>query len=80
MVAPVSVAHDDRDVPPGVLVRLHDSDLHDLGVATVPPPLEPGDLIATERGVWRAVDVVPLPAGSPLDAIAQVEPDTSSEQ
>ena len=55
-----------------LLVRLHDSEvLDELGVATVPPPLEPGDLVVNEHGVWRAVDVVPLPAGSAIDAIAR---------
>jgi len=53
----------------GVPVRLHAPDGDDVGVAHIPVPIEPGDLIATVDGTFRIIDVVSSPPGS-LFAVA----------
>jgi hypothetical protein len=63
-----------------MLVRLHDAEFNELGETRAPAPVGPGDLVANDFGLWRVVDVVQLPAGSPLEAVAPVEPDTLGEQ
>jgi hypothetical protein len=59
----------------GLLVRLHSLDGDDLGTARAPAPVEPGDLIATADALYRVVDCVASPPGSPIGAIAKVRPE-----
>ena len=59
----------------GVPVRLHGLDGDDLGVAHIPMPIEPGDLIATIESTYRVVDVVTSPPGSLIAALVKVRPE-----
>jgi hypothetical protein len=38
-------------------------------------PIEPGDLVATIDSVYRVVDVVRSPPGSPIAALVKVRPE-----
>lgn len=58
----------------GLTVRLHDLTGDDLGTVHLPGPLELDDLVATETAEYRIVDVVAVPAGSSIDALAKVQP------
>ena len=57
----------------GVPVRLHDLTRDDLGIAHVPPPVEPGDLILLEHREYRITDVI-LTGRGPLYALVRVQP------
>ena len=46
----------------------------DLGVADVPPPVEPGDLVALEHAEYRVVDVVEAEQRFPIAALVKVRP------
>jgi hypothetical protein len=59
----------------GVAVRLHGLDGDDVGVVHVPPPIEVGDLIASAHALFRVLDVITSPPGSPIGAIAKVKPE-----
>lgn len=59
----------------GITCRLHDAaTADDLGVATLPPPILPGDIVATETDVYRVVDVITNPAGASIGALVKVAP------
>jgi hypothetical protein len=47
-------------------IRLHDENADDLGLVHAPPPVEPGDLIATADEIFRVVCVVTDPWARPL--------------
>jgi hypothetical protein len=55
----------------GVPVRLHAVDGDDLGIAHIPMPIEPGDLVATIESIYRVVDVMPSP-GYAVAALCKV--------
>jgi hypothetical protein len=59
----------------GVPVRLHGLDGDDVGIAHVPMPIEVGDLVATIDSIYRVVDVVTSPPGSPIAALVKVRPE-----
>ena len=60
-----------------VAVWLFDGDTDNLGLAHVPRPVEPGDLLALADGPALQVTViVQLPAGGIVEAVAEVEPVT----
>jgi hypothetical protein len=59
----------------GVPVRLHALDGEDVGLAHVPIPIEPGDMIATADTAYRVVDVVISPPGSLIAALVKVKPE-----
>jgi len=62
-------------VPPGVPVRVYDSEGDELGLARVPSPVLPGDLLWLDQGrPLRVVAVVPLPPNSSFDAIVEAAP------
>ena len=59
----------------GVAVRLLDEEGRDLGlVAHVPAPIEIGDLVATEREVFRIVDIAASTDASVIAARCRVTP------
>jgi hypothetical protein len=58
----------------GAPIRVHDMTGDDLGIAHVPTPVEPGDLILLERGEYRVLDVIPVDAPSPLYALVRAQP------
>jgi hypothetical protein len=57
--------------------RVHVADGDDLGLATVPPPVELGDALAPADGrVWVVSALIELSKpGDALEALAEVEPD-----
>lgn len=59
----------------GVLVRLYDAELDELGEAHLPAPVEPSDLVANELGLWRIRCVVACPADDRYAALAEVRRD-----
>lgn len=58
----------------GVLVRLHSLDCETIGYAHVPPPIEIGDLVATDRDVFRVHNVVTSPPNVRVGALCMVVP------
>lgn len=59
----------------GVRIRLHSMTGDDLGTATVPSPISPGDLVLTEHGEYRVYDVI-IETGrmEPIAALVKVQP------
>ena len=58
---------------PGVAVRVFLSDDTELGTVHLPPPIEPGDLLAFEDGLpLRVVAVVPTPGDVRVEALVEV--------
>jgi hypothetical protein len=56
-------------------VRLVGSDGDDLGLARLPCPVQPGDLVALEHGSpLQIVALVALEPGGSVDLLAEVEP------
>jgi hypothetical protein len=61
---------------PGVSVRVFLADGTDLGVAHVPPPVLPGDLLALDDGLpYRVRAVSPTPSFSPFYGLVEVFPE-----
>ena len=60
----------------GVRLRLYAADGDDLGLATVPPPVDLGDLLASADGrLWVVTALIVLgDPGDALEALAEVEP------
>jgi hypothetical protein len=58
----------------GVPVRVHDLTGDDLGIAHVPSPIEPGDLVLLEHAELRIADVVSMGPSSPLAALVRAQP------
>jgi hypothetical protein len=59
-----------------VTVRMHDTTGHDLGVALVPMPIQPGDELALADYVWpfEITAVVPAPVRAKVAALVKVRP------
>ena len=58
-----------------VAVWLFDAATENLGIAHVPRPIEPGDLLALAHGpALRVTVLVQLPGGGVIEALAEVEP------
>lgn len=58
-----------------VAVWLFDAATENLGLAHVPRPIEPGDLLALAEGpALRVTLLVQLPTGGKVEALAEVEP------
>ena len=58
---------------PGVAVRVFLSDDAELGTVHLPPPIEPGDMLALEDGLpLRVVAVVPTPGDVRVEALVEV--------
>ncbi len=58
-----------------VAVLLFDGATESLGVAHVPRPIEPGDLLALAYGpALRVTVLVQLPGDGVIEALAEVEP------
>ncbi len=58
-----------------VAVWLFNAATETLGIAHVPRPIEPGDLLALAHGpALRVTVLVPLPGGGVIEALAEVEP------
>ena len=60
----------------GVRVRLYGADGGELGLATVPPPVDLGDLLASADGrLWVVTALIVLgDPGDVLEALVEVEP------
>jgi hypothetical protein len=60
---------------PGVPVRVYDAEGGELGLARVPPPVIPGDLLWLDHGrPLQVVAVAPLPPGSSFDTLVEATP------
>jgi hypothetical protein len=58
-----------------VAVWLFNAATETLGIAHVPRPVAPGDLLALAHGpALRVTVLVPLPGGGVIEALAEVEP------
>ena len=59
----------------GTACRLHDENTaDDVGIVHAPPPVEPGDLVATADEIFRVVDVVTTGPDSNIAALVKVRP------
>ena len=58
----------------GAPVRVHNMTGDDLGIARVPTPVEPGDLVLLEHVELCIRDVILTGSGSPLYALVRVQP------
>lgn len=57
----------------GITCRLHDEiTADDLGLVHAPPPVEPGDLVATADDTFRVVSVVTTDPGSSIAVLGKV--------
>ena len=58
-----------------VAVLLFDDTTETLGIAHVPRPIEPGDLLALAQGpALRVTVLLQLPGDGVIEALAEVEP------
>ena len=58
----------------GTKCRLHDLEGDDRGIVHLPPPILLRDLAATKDELYRVVDVILSPPGSPIGALVKVQP------